>query len=99
VPAPLPGDYNGDTVVDLADYTQWRTDFGSTIHLMADGNRNGIVDAADYVFWRNIFSGLGSGAGLGNSAGVPEPNAAFLSAMAVTWAALASPFLRRRRAR
>lgn len=74
--AQIAGDYNGDSVVNGADYNLWRSEFGSTTHLAADGNRNGVVDAADYVFWRNIFQGLGSGAGAG--AAVPEPSAALL---------------------
>lgn len=73
--APTPGDYNGDSVVNAADYNLWRSEFGSTTHLAADGNGNGVVDTADYVFWRNIFQGLGSGNGGG---AVPEPGTALL---------------------
>jgi hypothetical protein len=80
--AQMPGDYNGDSVVNAADYGVWRSEFGSHIHLAADGNRNGIVDSADYVFWRNIFaSGSGSGVGVGTG-GVPEPCSALLVAVA-----------------
>lgn len=66
--APLaPGDYNADGSVDLDDYTLWRTRFGSTTHLAADGNGNGRIDAADYTIWRDAYDQSLSGAAL------PEP--------------------------
>lgn len=72
----LLGDYDIDGDVDNADYTRWRTTFGSSVFPSgnsADGNRNGIVDAADYVIWRdNLGASILSGAGLGSSV-VPEP--------------------------
>jgi hypothetical protein len=50
----LPGDYNGDFVVDNADYMQWRSTFGQTVTngTAADGNGNGRIDAADYTVWQ-----------------------------------------------
>jgi hypothetical protein len=53
---PLPGDYNIDGVVDQADYTIWKKNYGSNLFLAADGNGNGVVDTADYVVWRNNLS-------------------------------------------
>src|SRR6185369_16467152 len=47
----LPGDYNGDGVVNNADYQVWRSSFGDTSALVADGNENGVVDTSDYVVW------------------------------------------------
>jgi hypothetical protein len=69
--APVAGDYNGNTVVDMADYFVWKMDYGSTTHLAADGNGDRIVNSADYVVWRNLFVGLGSGSGHST---VPEPS-------------------------
>jgi len=43
----LPGDYDGNGVVNALDYTMWRDSFDSTSNLTADGNRIGAVDAAD----------------------------------------------------
>jgi hypothetical protein len=53
---PQPGDYDNDGNVDNDDYLVWRSTFGSSVALAADGNGNGVVDTADYVVWRNIFS-------------------------------------------
>src|SRR4029079_17701726 len=48
----LPGDYNGDGVVDPADYIVWRSNLGDPVALLADGDGSSVVDAADYVTWR-----------------------------------------------
>jgi hypothetical protein len=54
---PLPGDYNGDLVVDAADYTSWRDSLGGSVDSFqgADGNGDGTVDAADYKLWKRQF--------------------------------------------
>lgn len=57
-PPPTPGDYNGNRVPDLADYTVWRNTLGSTTDLRADGNHNNIVDAGDYQAWRDAMTSL-----------------------------------------
>lgn len=81
----LPGDYNGDGLVDSADYTRWRDTLGSATELAADGNGNGVVDQADYQVWATNLGRASSG-----SAAVPEPGAIPLVV------ALASAFRRRR---
>ncbi len=94
----LPGDYNGDGVVDAADYQVWRANFGDTTSLVADGNGDGIVDMSDYLLWRTnvgrTWEGLAteSGAGIGQNA-VPEPGALALGILAVS----SLVFRRRRR--
>ncbi|MBB6429293.1 PQQ-dependent sugar dehydrogenase [Algisphaera agarilytica] len=55
IPITLAGDYNGNGIVDAADYTVWQDSFGSTFDLEADGNGNGVIDAADYTVWQDNF--------------------------------------------
>lgn len=88
------GDYNFDGLVDLADYTVWRTTLGSSTAVAADGNGNGVVDQADYQVWKTTFGQSASGAISAASANVPEPGTVVL-ALAAT-AALAGLRLGRR---
>jgi hypothetical protein len=76
---PLPGDADRNGVVEQADYTIWRANFGSTTQLAADYNNSGSVDAADYVIWRKY---LGQSVGSGLALAAPEPSAAVLVSVA-----------------
>jgi hypothetical protein len=88
----LVGDYNGDGVVDAADYTVWRNTLNSTTDLRADGDQSGAVDSNDYAVWKNHY---GAGALAGTSlASVPEPGILPLLAIGL---ALAIPTLRSKR--
>jgi hypothetical protein len=63
-PGGNPADFNGDLVVDAADYVVWRK---------TDGTQNG------YNLWRTNFGRTsGSGSTLGASSSVPEPGTAAL---------------------
>lgn len=86
--APIAGDYNGDGVVDAADYTVWRDSFGSASNLVADGDGNGIVGQPDYLIWRDNF---GQGAQAASSNLVPEPSTMLL--LLLTCLALRNPRL------
>ncbi|MEM9914746.1 MAG: PEP-CTERM sorting domain-containing protein [Planctomycetota bacterium] len=77
----LAGDYNGNGVVDAADYTVWADNFGSTAALAADGNGNGVVDAADYTIWADNF-GTSAAASQGLTL-IPEPTSLALLAVGV----------------
>jgi hypothetical protein len=88
-PVRTQGDYNGDGVVDAADYTVWRDHLGSEIEYHADGDDNGRIDMDDYHVWRNGFGhvlnqggGPGPG-GVGAGAGVPEPASGGLALLGV----------------
>jgi hypothetical protein len=89
------GDYNGNHIVDGADYIVWRntlTQAATPSGSGADGNNSGTIDAGDYTFWRSKF-GNAAGSGSGAASAVPEPSAgAFLLLMM-----LAARFGRRRR--
>jgi hypothetical protein len=89
----VPGDYDANGIVDAADHLAWKSAFGSTTELAADGNRNGVVDAADYVVWRNNLASDNPSAGA-NAALVPEPAGIILLS---TILASAATYARRRR--
>lgn len=78
--AAVPGDYNGNGIVDAADYAVWRDNLGSS-NPAADGNGSGTVDSADYTYWKQRFGNNGSGSGSGSGAdasAVPEPTSLVL---------------------
>jgi hypothetical protein len=56
------GDYNGNGVVDAADYVVWRDNLGSTeSHFyQGDGSGDGVVDNADYGLWVANFGLAGN---------------------------------------
>jgi hypothetical protein len=83
-PVALLGDYNGNAIVDPADYVVWRNSLGQTgSNLAADGNGNGIIDNGDYAVWRSHFGQTAvSGTGVGANAPVTEPETAVLMIMA-----------------
>ena len=72
------GDYNGDGVVNTADYTVWRDNLGQNITLPNEdpGTTPGMVTVEDYTFWQSRF-GANSGSGTSNVA-VPEPASGLL---------------------
>jgi hypothetical protein len=77
-PAPEPtGDYNGNHVVDAADYTLWRDTLGQMVANLgdgADGDRSGTIDLPDYDHWKARFGEVVPlGAGSQATAAVPEP--------------------------
>jgi len=76
--SPVPGDADGNMIVNMADYGVWRANFGSTMMLHSDHNMNGVIDGADYVIWRN---NLGFAACSGGANAIPEPCAAILTSL------------------
>ncbi|MEN1678315.1 MAG: endonuclease/exonuclease/phosphatase family protein [Planctomycetota bacterium] len=81
---PTPGDFNGDSVVDAADYDLWRDTFGQSGQgLAADGNGDEVVDSADFTIWRDAVAG-GSTA---NAAPEPQTLMLAIAAIAFPWRA------------
>lgn len=78
---PPTGDYNGDLLVNAADYTVWRNTLGQSVAIAgsgADGNRSGVVDPGDYTYWKIRYGNpAGSGASL-TQMSVPEPSSLVL---------------------
>jgi autotransporter-associated beta strand protein len=72
----LAGDYNGNGVVDAADYVVWRDTLGTNTQLQNEGPgvTPGMVTQEDYATWRANF-GRASGGGASLASAVPEPTA------------------------
>jgi len=91
LPQPLPGDYNGNGIVDATDYSIWRNTLGSTTDLRANGDNtgtsSGIVDQADYAIWKLNY-GRRAGSAAGGVTGVPEPASAVPLAMVAAFTLL-----------
>lgn len=73
VVAPLLGDYNGDLVVDAADYTVYRDTLGDSVATGtgADGNGNDVIDPGDYDVWVANYGNTSPSSA--SAAAVPEP--------------------------
>ncbi len=69
--AVLPGDYNGDHVVNAADYTVWRNNLGLSVFLPNDTSP-GEVTTEDYGVWKSHY-GQSNGGGTIAELAVPEP--------------------------
>jgi hypothetical protein len=88
LPPPMTtGDYNGDLVVNAADYTLWRNTLGQEVDEDgdgADGDADGVIDYDDFLFWKERYGDVvgGAAAGQGGLSQVPEP-ASFVGALAV----------------
>jgi hypothetical protein len=82
------GDYNGNGVVDAADYVIWRKALNTSAVPSgsgADGNNNGMIDDGDFDYWAERFGNIiPPGAG----AAVPEPASGLL--LLLGWVASAT---------
>ena len=90
------GDYNGDGLVNPADYAVWRNSLGQTgSGLLADGNGNNIIDQGDYDIWKQNFGQVlpASGNLLHGNDSIPEPTTAAAMALLL---AVAAGFVRSR---
>ena len=73
----LPGDYNGNGVVDAADYVAWRKNLNMAATLPND-TTPGFVSSEDYGVWRSNFGRTLAGAGAAERAAIPEPGGVVL---------------------
>jgi hypothetical protein len=76
------GDYNGDGVVDAADYAIWRDNRGTSF-AAADGNGDGLVNQQDYVVWRQNFGRVTVASLAESPQQVPEPTTLGLAWLAI----------------
>ena len=89
--AGIGGDFNGDGVVDMKDYTVWRNCLGTDESALpaGSGDGSGIVDAGDFSLWKANFGfSVASASAISNAAAVPEPAALPLGAIGLAVAML-----------
>lgn len=70
----LPGDFNRDGLVGIADYVVWRNSLGQLgAGLSADANYDGVVNAADYEVWKVHFGAVAMSKESSMASMVPTP--------------------------
>jgi fibronectin-binding autotransporter adhesin len=72
----LPGDFNGDAVVDNNDYLTWRKNYGASNPLLNDNGLGTPIGMAHLNLWRQNFGNTpasGTGGSQLNGGMVPEP--------------------------
>ena len=80
--AGITGDYNGNGVVDAADYVVWRDHLGQSFSLPnRDPANTGVIGTADYSSWRSHFGSTGGGGAAASASLVPEPSGILLGLM------------------
>lgn len=75
----LPGDFNGDGVINLTDYGVIRDNLETSRKYLFEGDivRDGFVDLNDFRAWKNLPSVISSGV-LAQIAAIPEPSSIVL---------------------
>ena len=58
VPAQLPGDYNGNYVVDAADYTAWRNNLGTPAGTLPNDVDGGAIGQAQFATWKASYGAM-----------------------------------------
>ncbi|MCO6043172.1 hypothetical protein NG895_04580 [Aeoliella sp. ICT_H6.2] len=78
-PSNVPGDFNDDGVVDLADYTVWRNHLGAPAGTLPNDSTGLTIGNDQYETWRTHFGDTALEPAVYPVVSVPEP-AAFLAA-------------------
>lgn len=84
-PVGVAGDFNEDQMVNLADYTVWRDNLGSSTALPNDNDLGVPVGVAHYDVWKSSFSVTPAGVGIAVTA-IPEPASVLLALL--SWVGL-----------
>jgi hypothetical protein len=94
--APVPGDVNGDRVVNNADFEVIRSNFLLAATTLAEGdlNRDGLVEFADFRIWKNNVP-----AGFGSVLDIPEPGTLLLVEFALLFCTFGASRRQRRLSR
>ena len=82
----IPGDFNNNGVVNGADLTKWKGDFGANPNSNADGDADS--DGNDFLIWQRNVQNVPAEVA---TAAVPEPSAVLLAALAAVGCAAACP--------
>lgn len=77
-PTGVAGDFNGDNVVNLADYTVWRDNLGGNSALPNDDDLGTPISTAHYDLWKQNFGQSAGSAALVGAQAVPEPTSVVL---------------------
>lgn len=86
---PVDGDYNGNGIVDAADYTLWRDNRGANVALPNENpsaTTPGAVDQEDYAYWKSRFGAASGSGSFADASAVPEPSTAALMLLAIAGA-------------
>ncbi|MCO6046894.1 hypothetical protein NG895_23590 [Aeoliella sp. ICT_H6.2] len=82
----LPGDFNDDGSVDIADYVVWRNLLGAAESALPSGSTTDdseVIDLGEYTIWKSNFAAPGSSIASAADAAVPEPSSVVTSLMLV----------------
>ncbi len=85
----LPGDFDGNGVVNGADLVAWQNSFG--VDAGADANGDGVTDGRDFLVWQQNYGKTLQdfmGGSLAALISIPEPNTALLGGMILLTALL-----------
>jgi hypothetical protein len=89
-PGFLPADFDEDHDVDVQDFANWTTNFGTSAgatHMHGDADADHDVDGADFLAWQRQLGSVNMAADA-SARSVPEPNAWGLSALSASVFAL-----------